>query len=61
MSYNVQEYDMRKLFKNKRICIQLNKNSREATLNSVLCASVCWIFRTHDTFSFQTWTQDIVL
>jgi len=26
----------------------LNKNSGDDTLNPVLCASVCWIFRTHD-------------
>ena len=35
-----------------------NRNSGDDTLNSLLCASVCGIFRTHDTPCFQTKAQD---
>jgi len=38
------------------LCV-LNKNSGDDTLNPVLCASVCWTFRTRDP-QFSTWTHD---
>jgi len=30
------------------ICVKLNINSGDDTLNPALRASVCWTFRTHD-------------
>jgi len=50
-SYNVQEYEMRTkwwLFRNRIICVQLNKNSGDDTLNHVLHASICSTVMTHD-------------
>jgi len=33
-------------FRNIKMCTLLNKNSEYDTLSRVLCASVCWLFRT---------------
>ena len=49
------------ILRNRKICIKINKNSWDDTLNLVLCASVCWHFRTHDTPSFKTMTHDYLI
>lgn len=35
-----------RLFRNRPICIYLNKNSENNALNTFLCATVCWIYTT---------------
>ena len=64
-SYGVQEYEMRTLSnsksddcKDRKICIYF-LYSEANILKPVSCASVCWLFRTNDTPSFQIRTHDI--
>ena len=64
ISYNVQECEMRALSKSgdfseiERFIYNYIKISKYDTLKPVLRASVCRIFRTRDTASFQTRTYD---
>jgi len=66
ISNNVQIYEVRTLsksrdFRNIKNCIQLNKNSGDDTFNPVLCASVCWNFRTQETPNFKARTRDLLV